>query len=440
MSDAWEKKAIEVRNRAREASKEMRDSLYSPKAMSPDAMTGLQGGVAVVDITPDKPMYLDGYWGERLSTDVHDPLSVKALVLDDGRTRIALVSVDVISLYYQWTIQARAMQNAVPAENVIITSTHTHACPCFVGLFGPPGSVDPDYVEHVCKSIGKAINQAALSLRPVKLGFGQAAFPLVDGEIPNFARNWHSPGNMDPTLMLMQVADLETDDVLLNMLNFGNHPDVLGDATTAISADIFGYTYEWISEKLGGDTMIIQRGLGGVEPIPQGLNPPDDWDAGLRQVAQVATDTTLRAAESMAWFKPGHLTFRKTACRFPVTSGEVLKAYAMGALPVDADDGVQDNEMCLIEIGPAQFLTIPGEPHPEFVQKLVDMMPGQYPFVLAMAQDEIGYIMPKEIFNPAGIQELLSSGRDNELVVLNAASTLLGVQGYVTPACFHKSL
>jgi len=98
---------------------------------------------------------------------------------------------------------------------------------------------------------------------------------------------------------------------------------------------------------------------------------------------------------------------------------------------------VQRTEMALLELGPARFLSVPGEPHPEVLAKLSDMLGCPYDFVLAMAQDEVGYIVAGELFNPAGIQELLSAGRDNERVVLAAASRLLGVDGYRQPTCLR---
>jgi len=91
-----------------------------------------------------------------------------------------------------------------------------------------------------------------------------------------------------------------------------------------------------------------------------------------------------------------------------------------------------------LEIGPARFLSVPGEPHPEVIAKLSEMLGCPYDFILSLAQDEVGYIVAGELFNPAGIQELLSSGKDNERVVLAAAARLLGVDGYIQPDCLRK--
>lgn len=71
-------------------------------------------------------------------------------------------------------------------------------------------------------------------------------------------------------------------------------------------------------------------------------------------------------------------------------------------------------EMAAWKIGPASFLTFPGELYPEIVNggieapegqdfliqpvetpPLRDKMQGKYKFVIGMANDELGYIIPK---------------------------------------------
>jgi hypothetical protein len=72
------------------------------------------------------------------------------------------------------------------------------------------------------------------------------------------------------------------------------------------------------------------------------------------------------------------------------------------------------SELAVITIGPITFVTIPGEIYPELVNGPVespigndfgihplevpvirDLMPGKYKFILGLANDEIGYIIPK---------------------------------------------
>ena len=54
-----------------------------------------RAGSAKVDITPKVwPVQLVGSFSERLADKAHDPLFARAIVCDDGQTRLAIVIVD----------------------------------------------------------------------------------------------------------------------------------------------------------------------------------------------------------------------------------------------------------------------------------------------------------------------------------------------------------
>jgi hypothetical protein len=95
-----------------------------------------QRGVAQVDITPPVGFRMAGYFNERLSTGVHDPLQAKALVLRQGQEQIALVSCDLVGVSLGDTTKARARaseRTGIPVTNIVICATHTHTGPLFDG-------------------------------------------------------------------------------------------------------------------------------------------------------------------------------------------------------------------------------------------------------------------------------------------------------------------
>ena len=63
---------------------------HAPRAQEPP----LQVGLAEIEITPPVGYRMDGYFVERLNTGLKDPLKAKALVFQQGSTRIALVVCD----------------------------------------------------------------------------------------------------------------------------------------------------------------------------------------------------------------------------------------------------------------------------------------------------------------------------------------------------------
>src|SRR5262249_41652602 len=133
------------------------------------------------DITPSlgqKPVYLAGFGRNRKATGVLDPLKARAVVLKHGRERIALVSVDLVGLFYANVLQIRRQ---LPGFSyVLVSSTHNHGGPATRGIWGPDfltSGVDPAYLKQVVKQAVKAVRAADTAARPVTARLGTARAP-----------------------------------------------------------------------------------------------------------------------------------------------------------------------------------------------------------------------------------------------------------------------
>lgn len=107
----------------------------------------LRAGAARTDITPPVGVWLSGYGARKEpSSAVADPLYAKALVLDDGQSRIAIVSADLLWLPLEITRQVRKrVQNetGIPADHIMVCGTHTHWGP----KIDRPAAAWPDAAE-----------------------------------------------------------------------------------------------------------------------------------------------------------------------------------------------------------------------------------------------------------------------------------------------------
>src|SRR5262249_37477025 len=97
---------------------------------------GLQAGFAEADITPKlgaKPGFMAGFGQDRKATAVHDPLLARAVVLHDGKQKIALVSIDVVGFFHPNVVRVR---EGLPGfAYVLVSSTHNHEGPDTLGLW-----------------------------------------------------------------------------------------------------------------------------------------------------------------------------------------------------------------------------------------------------------------------------------------------------------------
>ena len=100
------------------------------------AAENLRVGAAASVITPPAGTPMAGYYFERAAEGVHDDLYAKALVLDQGGTRVALVSLDLISTpvgLVESTRKEIERTTRIPGRNVMISATHAHTGPVLSG-------------------------------------------------------------------------------------------------------------------------------------------------------------------------------------------------------------------------------------------------------------------------------------------------------------------
>ena len=132
-------------------------------------------GCAQQVITPPVGVSLAGYFHDRVSKSVRDDLYARAIVLESGGTRLAMVSCDLISVAEGLTVPAKAFiekEASIPAENVLICATHTHTGPEIRSNSVVPRS--DQWFEHLPRLIADAVTTAADSMFPATIRPGRA--------------------------------------------------------------------------------------------------------------------------------------------------------------------------------------------------------------------------------------------------------------------------
>ena len=133
-----------------------------------DVQSNLRAGVAKVDITPQDVRDFEVTGHRRKVTGVRDPLRAGVLILSDGETKAAIVTLDTISAWTEMVKQARERiekEAGVPAENVLIAASHNHS--------GPSFGKNAEWGRVLIDRFGAAAKQAASSMRPVSVGYGE---------------------------------------------------------------------------------------------------------------------------------------------------------------------------------------------------------------------------------------------------------------------------
>jgi hypothetical protein len=142
-----------------------------------------------MDITPPVGYRMAGYFVERLSTGIHDPLHAKAIVIQQGPRQVALVACDLIGFSLNVTTNARARASkltGIPVSNIVICATHSHTGPLFDGPLreyfhetarqrhGDDPQEKVDYPAFLVERLAGVIVEAQGNLRPARLQAGVA--------------------------------------------------------------------------------------------------------------------------------------------------------------------------------------------------------------------------------------------------------------------------
>jgi neutral/alkaline ceramidase-like enzyme len=246
----------------------------------------LQIGLAEIDITAPVGYRMDGYFTERLATGQKDPLKAKALVLQQGDTRAALVVCDLLGMPQSMSREVRARAAArtgIPADHIAITATHTHTGPLFAGerarifseqaaaKYGKDPLASVNYPETLRDKLVDVIVDANARLAP-------AAMELVRTEDDrlSFNRRFHlkdgsvrfNPGVLNPEIVRPAgPIDPDLPFILFNrdkkpigsLSVFALHADTVGG--TEYSADYPGQLAAELRREFG-DGFISLFGLG----------------------------------------------------------------------------------------------------------------------------------------------------------------------------------
>jgi len=230
----------------------------------------LKAGAATSNITPWLDVAIPGNFKPSYGADVQDELLAKALVLDNGHTRIAVVTCDLIVIPQTIADEAKTRIQErcnIPPECVMINATHTHSGAAIADLLSTPGNAD--YIAWVPLKIADAVERALRQLRPARIGFASATEDRI-----SFYRRWrmndgtvrmnpgrNNPdlvepmGNIDPELAMLYVED-ECDNPIAVAASFSLHY-VGVDHGKQVSPDYFGHFYRIMRRYLGNTCVPI---------------------------------------------------------------------------------------------------------------------------------------------------------------------------------------
>jgi hypothetical protein len=385
-------------------------------------------------------VWMAGFQNQRPAQGIKDDIMAVAVVIDDGNNRVGIVTADTVGLMRKFVLGVR---EAVPAEwdldYLMVHATHNHEGPDTQGLWGPgflSSGVDPNYMQQLQQNILDALSEAIENLEPAQMSMARIPTnpltPIKDKRKPIVI-------DEDIRALLFSRPD---DSIIGTLVNVGIHVELAWDKNLELTADVAGYLRKGLSEGIYYDDELLKPGLGGTTLWLTGNI------GGL--MTSGPTDTIYDPFLEKTFTEPGHAKARTfgyslansvidafnenrfvsspepkiTFRAIEVELGIENFMLAIGTLLGVVDSSPQFHlmppfirylsEVAFIQLGDATITGIPGELYPEIavggienpkgadfamepeeVPPLRSQLPGKVNLIVNLANDAIGYIIPK---------------------------------------------
>lgn len=239
--------------------------LASASLLHPADTGMLRAGAAKADITPPASLFpfasmqRPGTAARPSFAGVHDPIYVRALVLDNGVVQAAVVTFDLGGVPSVDVISKQMISDAagIPPERILLAATHNHCAPRPASaVSGQP--FDPKLVtfgDLVRAQTLDAVRAAKASLQPARMAYGTGnAYINTNRDQQVGDRNtlgYNPDGPSEKTVYVLRFESASDGEPIAFLINYAVHAVVMFTAMTRedgteVTGDIPGTTSRYV--------------------------------------------------------------------------------------------------------------------------------------------------------------------------------------------------
>jgi neutral ceramidase len=457
------------------------------KAHADDAV---EIGVAVVDITPPVGYRMSGYFYERLSTGVHNPLFARAIAFRQGNQTFVWTFCDLLGVPVSVTAPVRTsatVQTGIPRENIFVAATHCHTGPLYFGPLrdffhaqameheGLDEHEAIDYPAELTQKLLTVISGAVAAVAPTEVLISVAEQPGLAFNRRYFMKNGSvttNPGKLNPNIE-RPAGPTDADLTLLQFRREGRpfagltlfalHLDTTGG--TEFAADFPYYLQRDLRAAFGPDydSIFAIGACGDVNHFDVSHDRPQKGHAESERIGSTIAATALQALESAKPLSSPALAAMATTVAVPLqkyTPAEVVAAReslskvgtrempmldqvsAVKVVGID-DYGVEDLPMDVQAFrlsDDVAAVAIPGELFVELGLAIKQRSPFATTLVFELSNDYPGYIPTRRGFAEGSYEPTNSklAPGGGELLVSVAVDLLQQLKGEERPVSAAK--
>lgn len=323
-------------------------------------------------------------------TAIRDPLRVRALVLDDGTTRVVWVTLDAVAVDRSFTERVRSALagRGGPAATVIVSASHTHSGPgafldsWLMGMVAAD-ALDPSVRDVMVEDVLGAVGQAEASRVPAGIATTRVSGPPVT--------KGRLGASSDPDLVVMKVATASGVPVAL-VWNYAIHGTMLPPRNLELSGDVMGLVSNTLERELGVPALFVNGAVGDASPVGHGREAMERTAVELTAAVRAAWHTTGTPVA----VTPAAKTTRAALPAPALSLRNCLTAWLPRALRVPLGFALADSvELTAVALGDTVVVTVPGELQGRLGETLKRAASPRWPhaMVAGLSNDYVGYFV-----------------------------------------------
>lgn len=406
----------------------------------------LKAGFYEKNITPPLGGHIPGFCLPRVADDVLADLFARAVVIDNGKEKVAMLALDMLGLdkHISGGIIDRVNEfTGIKKENILVCATHLHTgAPIRELAFLKP---DKAYVEMMIRLAADSVTLANKRLKPVTAKYAKGYVDSI-----SFVRNYNmkdgtvqtNPGRknpdivspcteIDPDVPVLAFYDM-ADKPIGAIIAFACHQDCLTGDKTAYSTDFAGIMDKELKKEYGSEfiSVFFEGTCGNINHYDVNADEDEDLEHHRKMGRILATEikSVLPKAKEI---KDDEIKIKKeyiTLKRKLFSNEELEKAkeflkecegkeFEFESLNPQSDfmrfhnahnvisymenkSKIRDVALCTLKIGDFILYAYPGEIFVQFGKEIKKNAPSEKNMVVELAYEAIGYIPTKDLFMP----------------------------------------
>lgn len=257
------------------------------------------------------PVFIGGFGNPRPASGVHDPQWVRAIVLQQGDTTMALVMADMFSIFIDDTDAIRQLAGD-EVDYVATCASHTHQGADTLGIYGlgeTISGVDPDYLQRIHAAAADAIAEALANAEPAHVQYANFRFRDQPGGMLRYVSDARHPRIIDDEARIVRFVAADDGATIATWINFAAHPEYWGSRNTLLSSDFPHVLREGVEGGVAGPDGETVEGVGGMatfcagaigSQIGPGEITPQTWDG--MELPRHSQETMDTVGAQMAYF------------------------------------------------------------------------------------------------------------------------------------------